>query len=1382
VTTTVYRRSGRRPPPALPKGELLFESPPELPEVTAAGALGKLLGFLPILAGGGSMAFMFTQGGSTSRLVMSGLMAVSMLGMSLSQSGNKKTDRKRDIDAARRDYVRYLNQLRDRVRVAASRQREALVWRYPSPDALAAVALTGRLWERRPSDNDFAHVRIARGRQRFALELIPPETKPIVDLDPVCAGALRRFIRTHNTVGELPVSVGLRSFAQIGYDGELADIRANVRAVVTHLAAFHSPEELMIAACVSPDRRGEWDWLKWLPHALHPERQDAVGRLRLVTGSMAELDELLADELEGRGHFAPGNPGGADGDIRHLVVVLDGGHVTDRSRLAARPAAATTIIDVQHVLRRNVGDAALALQIEDGAISLGERDQRGQRRWRPLGLPDLVAVAQAEAFARSIAGLRAPARGAAAPGDDSAPAQQETFTELDLPNLLHLDAGRLDLDTLWRRRSNRDRLRIPFGLDQHGRAVELDIKESAQGGMGPHGLVIGATGSGKSELLRTLVLGMVSTHSSDALNLVLVDFKGGATFLGMDELPHVSAVITNLAEELILVDRMQDAIAGEMNRRQELLRHAGNFANLRDYEAAREAGALLDPLPSLWIVVDEFSELLSAKPEFIELFVMIGRLGRSLGVHLLLASQRLEEGRLRGLDTHLSYRIGLRTFSAGESRSVLGVPDAYELPPEPGHGYLKFATEPLEKFRAAYVGSTYTPSASVAVVTDASEPSMRVPATVYIPQIAAYSTEFAEPKAATVITSASASGPRAPESAGTASADHDEAGGGGDNDFDVALGTGPDKAIFDVMIAQMVGQGRPAHAVWLPPLDRSPSMDTIVPGLTELPGLGLAPAQWPTRGNLLAPIGIVDRPYEQRRDPLWLDLAGAGGQVGIVGSPQSGKSTLLRSLISGFALTHTPDQVQFYCLDFGGGALGGMTALPHVGGVAARLSPDAVRRTVGEMATLLDVRERAFADFGVDSIATYRRMRADGRVPADRFAPDVFLVVDGWATLRAEYDTLELPIQNLAARGLGYGIHVVLTASRWMDFRGAVKDTLQTRLELKLGDPYDSEVDRKKAANVPAGRPGRGITPAGQHFVGALPRIDGGDRTDDLADSVREMGARMSAAWDGPEAPPVRLLPEVLTEVELVTIATTTPPAGGRLLGAGAVPIGLDENELSPVWLDFANEPHLVVVGDNESGKSNLLDLIARQVVANTTPAQARLVILDYRRALLDSVAGDQLIGYAASADAAQSVCRDVAAALRKRLPGPDVTPDQLRSRSWWKGPELYVFVDDYELVASSTGNPLAQLADLTSQASDIGLHLVISRGFGGVGRATYDPVISRIRDMGCPALVMSGNKDEGALWGGVRGEPLPAGRGRLVSRRLGTRLVQTALGSTPGD
>ena len=318
-----------------------------------------------------------------------------------------------------------------------------------------------------------------------------------------------------------------------------------------------------------------------------------------------------------------------------------------------------------------------------------------------VGAPDRLTVAEAEAVARRLAPLRLAAM--------SRSSDTPLTAELALPELLGVSATRTTSSVAqnWAPRPNRDRLRVPIGVGTDGCAVELDLKESAQDGMGPHGLLIGATGSGKSELLRTLVLALAATHSSETLNFVLIDFKGGATFSSLDRLPHTAAVITNLADELPLVDRMVDAIDGELMRRQELLRKAGNFASLRDYEKARAGGAPLPPLPSLLIVCDEFSELLSAKPDFIDLFVQIGRLGRSLGVHLLLASQRLEEGRLRGLDTHLSYRIGLRTFSALESRAVLGVPDAYELPRSPGHGYLKFGTEPLTRFKAAYVSGPF---------------------------------------------------------------------------------------------------------------------------------------------------------------------------------------------------------------------------------------------------------------------------------------------------------------------------------------------------------------------------------------------------------------------------------------------------------------------------------------------------------------------------------------------------------------------------------------------------------------------------------------------------------------------------------------------------
>ena len=521
------------------------------------------------------------------------------------------------------------------------------------------------------------------------------------------------------------------------------------------------------------------------------------------------------------------------------------------------------------------------------------------------------------------------------------------------------------------RRPDGDRLRIPFGVGADGRPVELDIKESAQGGMGPHGLVIGATGSGKSELLRTLVLAMVASHSPDELNAVLVDFKGGATFLGFEDLPHVSAVITNLEEELILVDRMQDAIAGEINRRQELLRHAGNYASRRDYEAAREGGARLDPLPALWIVVDEFSELLSAKPEFLDLFVMIGRLGRSLGVHLLLASQRLEEGRLRGLDTHLSYRIGLRTFSTGESRSVLGVPDAYELPPAPGHGYLKFATEPLQRFQVAYAGAPYRPPTLRERSDGVDEP--RTPATVFVARIAAFSTLYAEPRTAEpVVEPVSLRRPRTDQDARPVAPEPGPAGPTGRRSGGRHGLRGGGSA------AGAPGHDRRTRCGCRRSTSRR-AWTRCCPGSRRS---GISACNRPTGRGVAASVP----PSVSSTSPT----CSGGTRCGSIWPERAGtwrwwahRSRASRpccgSLIAAFSLTHTPDQAQFYCLDLGGGGLASIDGLPHVGGVAARLSADAVRRTVGEMTSLLDQRERLLR-------RTRRRLDADLPAPAGRRA------------------------------------------------------------------------------------------------------------------------------------------------------------------------------------------------------------------------------------------------------------------------------------------------------------------------------------------------------------------------------------------------------------
>ncbi len=1289
---------------------------------------GNLLTYLPMGAGAAAMGLMFTAGGNSSPImyVSSGLFAVSMLGMSVSQMGRQAGERKNRMNGQRRDYFRYLSQVRKRVRRAAKQQREALEWSGPAPDSLWWIAMGPRLWERRPRDDDFGTVRLGTGVQKLAIQLIPPDSKPVEDLDALSAGALRRFVRAHSTVSKLPVAVALHSFARIRLTGDPVAVRGLVRAMIAQMTVFHSPDDMRIMVCADQEWMAQWEWVKWLPHALHPERTDAAGQVRLMTENLSELDRLVGSEVRERARFKPGSAADA---LPYHVLIVDNGRVPLDSQLGTDAIQGVTVIDLSGSTGAVEEQSTLRLDVRPEGFFMIKLDHAGKESRTRLGDPDSLDFLRTEGLARQLAPLRA----STASGEET---QDVLAANTSLTDLLGVgDAALIDPAVTWRPRAGRNRLRVPIGLGADGRMVELDIKESAQGGMGPHGLVIGATGSGKSELLRTLVLGLALTHSSEILNFVLVDFKGGATFLGLESLSHVSAVITNLEDELPLVDRMHDALHGEMVRRQELLRAAGNYASLRDYERAREQGADLAPMPTLFVVLDEFSELLTAKPEFIDLFVMIGRLGRSLGVHLLLASQRLEEGRLRGLDTHLSYRIGLRTFSAMESRVVLGVADAYELPSAPGNGFLKFDTSGMTRFKAAYVSGAYEAGTHHTAAPDGSGPMPRVveygPAYTPLPEIE-----------------------KAPDEP-----DDDAAAEGA-----AADGQKAQSSLLDVVVARMKDKGPAAHRIWLPPLGAPPTLTHLLPPLSVTPELGLSTAAWQGRGRLHAVVGIIDKPFEQRRDPFWLDLSGAAGHVGVAGGTQSGKSTVLRTLITSMALTHTPREVQFYCLDFGGGSLASLDGLPHVGGVASRLDADRVRRTVAEISTLLQQRERDFAERGIDSITAYRRQLAEGTIEGDGWG-DVFLVVDGWLTIRQDFDTLEPVITDLAARGLGYGIHVVAATNKWSEFRPGIRDLFGTRVELKLGDAYESEINRKKSLAVPEGVPGRGLTRDGLHFLSALPRIDGVQSAEDLSDGVRGLVQAVRNAWTGRPAPAVRLLPAVLPVETLPDIAATGP---------GRIPIGIDEGTLSPVLVDFDADPHFVVAGDTESGKSNLLRLIAEGLVARRTPQEAMMIVIDYRRTLLDTAVTDHRIGYAASGPAALELINDARSALLKRLPPADLTPEQLRARNWWRGSDLYIVVEDYELVATSS-NPLLPLAELLPQARDIGLHLVLSRAMGGLGRAMFDPVIQRVKDMASPAVILSGNRDEGFLFGNVRAQPLPPGRGLHVDRKYGNRLIQTA-------
>lgn len=1314
MTQIVVKRPPRALPPETSATELRLESPPELPRGQQEGMAMQLL---PMLGMGSSVVFFFMPGSQPFMKIMGVMMLLSTVAMAVAQMMRYRKGTQGEAAEGRRDYLKYLAQTRRKVRRTARAQRDAQFYLHPDPDQLWSLVAEGeRLWERRIADDDFGQVRVGLGPQQLWTPLVAPTTAPVEELEPLSAGAMHRFLAIHGSLERLPMAVSLRAFYHVVVSGDPVSVRGSARALVAGLVALHSPEDLVVAVVASTDVTDQWDWTKWLPHTQVPGSSDGAGTKRLFSDDLTEVEALLHSTLDGRSRF--NREGTPLLDQPHVVLVLDGGVVPQDSLFAsAEGLQGVTVVEVvPEELDEPRGGLHIAvrpgrLRLESAGVSYH-------------GTPDLLPVENAEALGRQLAPFR---MGSGAEDDEP------LLANLDFTDLLGIgDPAAVDTSTVWRPRSTADRLRVPIGVGEDGAPVMLDLKEAAQEGMGPHGLCVGATGSGKSELLRTLVLGLAVTHSSETLNFVLADFKGGATFAGMSELPHVAAVITNLADDLTLVDRMRDSITGELQRRQELLRSAGNYANLTDYEKARAAGAPLEPLASLVLVIDEFSELLSAKPDFIDMFIQIGRIGRSLGVHLLLASQRLEEGRLRGLDTYLSYRIGLRTFSAAESRTALGVPDAYHLPSVPGSGFLKFGTEGMTRFKAAYVSGTYRPG--VAPVSGNGEPAIdRRPVLFTAAPVAVH---YPEPE------------PNVPFVPGQATPD--------------ALAD----TVLDVIARRLEGQGPLAHQVWLPPLTEAPSLDQMLPPLAVTPERGLHAPEYQRNGALVVPFGLVDKPFEQRRDTLVRDFSGAAGHMLIVGGPRSGKSTLLRALIGSFALTHTPHEVQFYAMEFGGGGMSAIDGLPHVGGVASRLDPEKIRRTVAEVAGILNRREAFFRDNNIDSIATYRRLRAAGRLPGEPWG-DVFLVIDGWQSFKTDYEFLEPVVADIAARGLGLGVHLVATVSRYMEMRAALKDQLLNRLELRLGDPADSELDRKVAKNVPVGTPGRGLTAERLHFMGALPRIDdsAGGGGDDLSEATAAFVKATTDNWPGPHAPAVRMLPRMLSAREL--------PSGPDAT-RGGIAIGIDEMNLAPVYVDFDTDPLFAVFGESESGKTALLRLLIKQITARYTPQEALICVGDYRRSLLEVVPEPYLVGYATTQNAFESYLGDMNTLISSRTPGPDVTPQQLRNRSWWRGPRAFIIVDDYDLVATSSANPLAQLVDNLPFARDTGVNFIIARSSAGAGRSSYEPFMQRFKELGAQGVVLSGHPNEGELLGTVKGRPLPPGRGMFVARRGNPALIQT--------
>ncbi|WP_396935277.1 type VII secretion protein EccCa [Mycolicibacterium sp.] len=697
--------------PRLTPGEINVAPPDDLGIEIPPSGIQKAM---PYVMGGcmlGMIAIMIFTGVrqlSPYMLMMPLMMVMGTVGFMA--SGGPGGKRVPEINADRKEYLRYLAGLRTRVTSSATAQVAYFSYHAPHPDDLLSIVGTSRQWSRQMNSNAdfFAATRIGIGAEQAVDRLLKPNTSgelagpqgaPQAHLEPVSHMWVTKFLRTHGLVNDCPKLVQLRTFPTVAVGGDEAGAAGLLTAMVCHLATFHPPDLLQIRVLTEDPEDPNWSWLKWLPHVQHQTDTDAAGPTRLIYTRADGLSDLTA-----RG---PHTPDAAPGGPYVVVVDLTGG----KAGFPPDGRAGVTVLTLG-----NHRASAYKLQVKaDGTAE----DKLPGMRWREVTrVADRMTPVEANRLARKLAGWSITGTII----DKNVRVQKKVSTEW------HTLVGAKSIEEItparWRMfaDTDRDRLKIPFGHElKTGEIMSLDIKEGAEFGAGPHGMLIGTTGSGKSEFLRTLILSLVASHHPDQINLLLTDFKGGSTFLGMEKLPHTAAVVTNMEEEAELVSRMGEVLTGELDRRQSILRQAGMqvgaagaLSGVAEYEKHRERGADLPPLPTLFVVVDEFAELLQNHPDFIQLFDRICRVGRSLRVHLLLATQSLNTGgvRIDKLEPNLTYRIALRTTSSAESKAVIGTPEAqYITNKESGVGFLRVGMEDPVKFRTVYTGGNYVPAA-----------------------------------------------------------------------------------------------------------------------------------------------------------------------------------------------------------------------------------------------------------------------------------------------------------------------------------------------------------------------------------------------------------------------------------------------------------------------------------------------------------------------------------------------------------------------------------------------------------------------------------------------------------------------------------------------
>ncbi|CMM57537.1 FtsK/SpoIIIE family protein [Mycobacterium tuberculosis] len=1381
-----FARPTPEKPPVIKPENIVLSTPLSIPPPEGKPWWLIVVGVVVVGLLGGMVAMVFASGshvfggiGSIFPLfMMVGIMMMMFRGM----GGGQQQMSRPKLDAMRAQFMLMLDMLRETAQESADSMDANYRWFHPAPNTLAAAVGSPRMWERKPDGKDlnFGVVRVGVGMTRPEVTWGEPQNMPTdIELEPVTGKALQEFGRYQSVVYNLPKMVSLLVEPWYALVGEREQVLGLMRAIICQLAFSHGPDHVQMIV-VSSDL-DQWDWVKWLPHFGDSRRHDAAGNARMVYTSVREFAAEQAELFAGRGSFTPRHASSsAQTPTPHTVIIADVDDPQWEYVISAEGVDGVTFFDLTgSSMWTDIPERKLQFD-KTGVIEALPRDRDtwmviDDKAWF-FALTDQVSIAEAEEFAQKLAQWRL------AEAYEEIGQRVAHIGARDILSYYGIDdPGNIDFDSLWASRTDtmgRSRLRAPFGnRSDNGELLFLDMKSLDEGGDGPHGVMSGTTGSGKSTLVRTVIESLMLSHPPEELQFVLADLKGGSAVKPFAGVPHVSRIITDLEEDQALMERFLDALWGEIARRKAICDSAG-VDDAKEYNSVRARmrarGQDMAPLPMLVVVIDEFYEWFRIMPTAVDVLDSIGRQGRAYWIHLMMASQTIES-RAEKLMENMGYRLVLKARTAGAAQAA-GVPNAVNLPAQAGLGYFRKSLEDIIRFQAEFLWRDYfQPGVSI----DGEEAPALVHSIDYIrPQL--FTNSFTPLEV-------SVGGPDIEPVVAQPNGEvleSDDIEGGEDEDEE---GVRTPK-VGTVIIDQLRKIKFEPYRLWQPPLTQPVAIDDLVNRFLGRPWH----KEYGSACNLVFPIGIIDRPYKHDQPPWTVDTSGPGANVLILGAGGSGKTTALQTLICSAALTHTPQQVQFYCLAYSSTALTTVSRIPHVGEVAGPTDPYGVRRTVAELLALVRERKRSFLECGIASMEMFRRRKFGGEagpVPDDGFG-DVYLVIDNYRALAEENEVLIEQVNVIINQGPSFGVHVVVTADRESELRPPVRSGFGSRIELRLAAVEDAKLVRSRFAKDVPVKPGRGMVAvnyvrldsdpqAGLHTLVARPAL--GSTPDNVfeCDSVVAAVSRLTSA----QAPPVRRLPARFGVEQVRELASRDTRQG---VGAGGIAWAISELDLAPVYLNFAENSHLMVTGRRECGRTTTLATIMSEIGrlyapgASSAPPpapgrpSAQVWLVDPRRQLLTALGSDYVERFAYNLDGVVAMMGELAAALAGREPPPGLSAEELLSRSWWSGPEIFLIVDDIQQLPPGFDSPLHKAVPFVNRAADVGLHVIVTRTFGGWSSAGSDPMMQGPQQANAPLLVMDADPDEGFIRGKMKGGPLPRGRGLLMAEDTGV-FVQVA-------